>query len=78
MTQEAWSIKAERNPPFPGEMQNDFQKWYNELKQLSKLKIKRRIGYGNKENWSLQDFATKVKAHTQQQFLCAAKRRTEF
>lgn len=51
--QEAWSTKSEWDTPLPETLQKNFQKWYNELKELSEFKIKRRIGYGNKENWSI-------------------------
>ncbi|XP_035227086.1 uncharacterized protein LOC118199356 [Stegodyphus dumicola] len=56
MIQEAWSAKSEWDSPLPEKIQKDFQKWYSELKQLSNLKVNRRIGYGNKEKWSIHVF----------------------
>lgn len=56
MMQETWSTKTDWDTPIPEKIQKDFSKWYNELEYLSSVKIPRRIGYGDKQSWSVHTF----------------------
>lgn len=54
--QEIWVVKVDWDSPLPEGIKNKFLKWCNKLEILNKLRIPRRIGFGDRSSWSLHVF----------------------
>lgn len=56
LIQEVWAQKSDWDAALNEETRQKFQKWYEELQILVDFKIPRRVGFGNKDTWSLHIF----------------------
>ncbi|GBO46822.1 hypothetical protein AVEN_4161-1, partial [Araneus ventricosus] len=56
LVQQAWATKADWGTPTDTDIQSKYMQWLNELKELSKIKIPRRLGYGSPDHWTLHVF----------------------
>ncbi|GBN83655.1 hypothetical protein AVEN_59351-1, partial [Araneus ventricosus] len=56
LVQQAWATKSDWDTPLPTDIQSKYMQWLDELKELSKIKIPRRLGYGSPDHWTLHVF----------------------
>ncbi|GBL93301.1 hypothetical protein AVEN_130832-1 [Araneus ventricosus] len=56
LVQQAWATKSDWDTPLPTDIQTKYMQWLDELKELSKIKIPRRLGYGSPDHWTLHVF----------------------
>ncbi|GBN40590.1 hypothetical protein AVEN_100945-1 [Araneus ventricosus] len=56
LVQQAWATKSDWDTPLPTDIQSKYMQWLDELKDLSKIKIPRRLGYGSPDHWTLHVF----------------------
>lgn len=56
MVQELWAEKSDWDSPLREELRERFQRWYRELQILTNFRVPRRVGYGNRNSWSMHTF----------------------